>query len=337
MVRTETTGLARRLASLVGVGATAALIVTGLSAPASAAPMGAGGLSCNGITTSNVTPPEGKLVRDRWDYTSDQLAQFEEQFQSRWKALKKEGKVDIAPRVDIPVVFHVIRKDGTAAGGNIPRTMIRQQMKVLNHAYRGKSDAVSDDSARTPFHFNLAKVTRTTNANWFLHSDQFQYESAMKTELHEGGYETLNIYLTNLINVGLLGYAYLPEDQVGYLDGVVMETQSMPGGSAQPYDEGDTATHEVGHWMGLLHTFDNGCNPPGDYVEDTPYEAEPQFDCAARDSCPSQPGMDPYTNFMDYPDDACMDNFTKGQRKRMKAAWYTYRDGGGISVEMSNG
>lgn len=328
MVRTETTGLTRRLASLVGVGATAALIVTGLAAPASAAPMGASGLSCNGITANSNTPPEGKLVRDRWNYTTDQLAQFQDDLEARISQLSVEP--DINERVDIPVVFHIIREDGTAAGGNIARTMLRKQMKVLNHAYRSRSDDVSKDSARTPFHFNLADVTRTTNADWFNHSDQSAQEKAMKKALHTGGYETLNIYTTNLIGVGLLGYAFLPYDQVGYRDGVVMETQSLPGGTAARYNEGDTATHEVGHWMGLYHTFDGGCTPPGDYVPDTPYEAQPQFECEARDSCRDKPGMDPYQNFMDYPDDACMNQFTRGQRKMMINAWYTYRDGGGV-------
>jgi hypothetical protein len=96
------------------------------------------------------------------------------------------------------------------------------------------------------------------------------------------------------------------------------------------YDEGDTGTHEVGHWLGLEHTFGpgNGCTTPGDKIKDTPTEKEPQFFCVQRDSCVGAPfpGDDPITNFMDYVDDVCMDNFTAEQTKRMRKHWHAFRD-----------
>src|SRR3712207_2201713 len=120
-----------------------------------------------------------------------------------------------------------------------------------------------------------------------------QTEENAKRALHRGGPTTLNIYVGN-IGGGLLGWAYFPEPHWGnalFMDGVVMLDESMPGGRAAPYNRGDTATHEVGHWLGLYHTFDGGCFGPGDYVADTPYEKEPAFECAAdagRDSCPTR-------------------------------------------------
>ena len=109
------------------------------------------------------------------------------------------------------------------------------------------------------------------------------------------------------------------------MDGVVIARSTLPGGRAGRHSAGDSAVHETGHWLGLLHTFAGGCGPHGDRVADTAPQAKPSYACRPqRDTC-SAPGRDPVHNFMDYGDDACMDRFTAGQVVRMRDSWQRLR------------
>jgi hypothetical protein len=223
-------------------------------------------------------------------------------------------------RVTVPVYVHVVSPDGVV--GNVSDRIINDQITVLNATFAGQEGGYN-----TGFRFSLAGVTRTVNADWYYAS--ISGERPMKRALHEGGANALNMYLTTA--GPYLGWAYLPDivnKGNSYLDGVVIDWESLRGASdtyAGRYDQGETATHEVGHWLNLEHTFYGGCNAHGDYVEDTPPELTPTSGCpAGKDTC-SEPGIDPIHNYMDYSYDQCYTEFTQGQTLRMQDAWLFYR------------
>ncbi len=213
----------------------------------------------------------------------------------------------------IPVYWHTITN---SVGQGAPTgQQIDDQIAVLNAAY-----------ASSGFSFSLVAVDSPPNNSWYTCSGG-ACESQMKNALRQGGANALNIYANNM-GGGLLGWATFPSSYASapMMDGVVILTASVPGGSAAPYNLGDTATHEVGHWMGLYHTFQGGCRNPGDSVADTAAERSSAFGCPSnRNTCRFKRGNDPITNFMDYTDDLCMDEFSVGQDERMNQMFLQYR------------
>jgi hypothetical protein len=227
---------------------------------------------------------------------------------------RKSAFARAAGSVNVNVYWHVINNGTGIANGDIPQTQIDNSIAVLNAAYKN-----------TPFKFTLAGVDRTTNSTWYTCAGG-GCESKMKSALRKGGAGDLNVYSNNM-GRGLLGWATFPSSYASApkMDGVVILYSSVPGGTAAPYNQGDTLTHEAGHWFGLYHSFQGGCTSPGDSVNDTPFEGSAAYGCpSGRDTCTTA-GLDPITNFMDYTDDACMNTFSAGQADRMDALTIQYR------------
>ncbi len=250
------------------------------------------------------------------EFTDEEVQKLEAEFEAiaPWK-----DNFNAVPTAPINVYWHVINGGTSTSLGNISDAMIANQISVLNAAY-----------ASTGFKFQLVSTDRTTNATWY-NGCYGTSESTMKTATRKGTADDLNIWSCNPSG-GILGYATFPSsyNSAKTKDGVVLLHSSLPGGSAAPYNEGDTGTHEVGHWLGLYHTFQGGCSKTGDSVSDTPAEKSAAYGCpTGRNSCStnSYPGTDPIKNFMDYTDDYCMNEFSPSQATRMAAQWGSYRNG----------
>lgn len=241
------------------------------------------------------------------------------------------------PVYTIPVVFHVIqRTDGT---GNISNTLINSQVAILNEDFRALPGSLGAPGFDTEIQFVLATedpngnattgINRVTSNAYFTDPGPGAFND-MKQALNWDTDRYLNIYTNDA--AGNLGYATFPQQDAGaYLDGVVLLYSSVgrnsPGGGI--YNLGRTATHEVGHYLGLFHTFQDGCGSAGapyttgDRIADTPRQSAANFNCpAGATSCSS---ADPIENYMNYTQDSCMDRFTEEQANRMRCAIANYR------------
>ena len=270
-------------------------------------------LEIGSVSRAEAEPPVVKGDRFCGTNESREVVDFQEQ--DRGKKLKQRAERGLASDVTggvVNVYFHVVTNGST---GNLSDADISSQMRVLNNAF-----------GPWGWSFQLAGTDRTDNAEWF--NDCYSKERAMKAALHQGTADDLNVY--TCVPGPYLGYARFPSNYASQpeLDGVVLLYTSLPRGGEPNYDEGDTATHEVGHWFGLYHTFQGGCSRNGDFVDDTPAEKTPAFECpVGRDTCSRDAGLDPIENFMDYTYDSCMFTFTAGQDARMDEMFTTYRLG----------
>ena len=230
----------------------------------------------------------------------------------------------------VPVVInvraHVLKSTNPDRPYATPQ-QISDQIDVLNNAYAGGQNA---SSAKTNFSFRLYSTDVTTNTDWYWAEYGSRNEWDMKRALRQGHAYALNLYFINQVRSNeTLGWATFPQDQASRprQDGVVINVNSMPQGDYTDFNLGDTATHEIGHWLGLYHTFQGGCSAPGDEVTDTPREGEATSGCpedGTKNTCPAG-DVDPIHNFMDYANDGCMWEFTPGQSARMDMMWSTYR------------
>ena len=248
----------------------------------------------------------------------------------------------VAPTViTIPVVVHILYNTDAQ---NISDEQIHSQIQVLNEDYRRKNADASNTpseflavAADTEISFCLANVdpngfmttgitrTPTANSSFGIDNQIKQSQLGGKDPWNTATY--LNIWVGNLEGQ-LLGYAQFPGGTAS-TDGIVINYQNFGtiGTAIAPFDLGRTATHEVGHWLNLLHIWGDGGCGVDDGVSDTPLASGANIDSApcvhpSKNSCTETSGPDlpdMFQNFMDYSDDACMNLFTLGQKHRMRS------------------
>ena len=235
-------------------------------------------------------------------------------------------------KYEVQVAFHIIT--GTSGQGTQPdmNNRVADQITILNSTY-----------AKFNISFKLVSTDYTSNENWFQNASYFGEVNALNQTtqtLAKNPQKVMNVYTNNSRFLGESTFPwYKTRGTAG--DYIVMNFNALADGTGTffggKYIGGKTLVHEVGHFLGLLHTFEGGsdyCNSDqnqgctiGDQVDDTPPQKICYFDGCdlSIKSCQDKPGNDPVKNFMGYNPDNCMTEFTKGQGDRMKQSIIQYR------------
>jgi len=272
----------------------------------------------NALVPARLDEVKGRELQDTGspDLFASDLDRAFRKFQVR-KPLSTLDSTGSEPPIQIHVVLHVL--SGPSFEGNLSESVLTDQISVLNDAYQSAG-----------LRFSIAEVRRYPDSPYFA-GGCFPTTAEgirMKSELAVDPARFVNVYTCKLALPYIAGYVTLPDEfpEADPQHGVVIDYGTLPG-SAAPLDLGHTLVHELGHYFGLLHTFQGACVEPGDGISDTPAEASPAYGCEiGRDTCP-QAGADPISNFMDYSEDDCTDRFTALQNTRMRALIAAYRPG----------
>jgi hypothetical protein len=273
------------------------------------------------------------------------------------KKIQAQSSLIINGVYQIPVIVHIIHEgEAIGTGTNLSAAIIQSQIDVLNEDFRriiGTNGYNTNPvGADTQIEFCLAQrkpdgsgftpgeegINRVNGAALFGGGPYATgtIDGTIKPyNIATQGYDAadyMNLWSVD-ISGGILGYAQFPTTALGGMgcaaqnvntDGVVMDYATLGKaavtGFPGPYNEGRTATHEIGHWLGLRHIWGDGGCGVDDFCNDTPISDGSNFGCPTTNSC-TDPAPDPndmVENYMDYTDDLCMNIFTNDQKMRMR-------------------
>ncbi|GEC79629.1 M43 family zinc metalloprotease [Flavobacterium aquatile] len=277
------------------------------------------------------------------------IAPFIEQYNTVHDNASQSGGI-----IYIPVVVHVIHNgDAYGVSENINDAQVQSQITVMTQDYRRMMNTPGFNSnavgADTQIEFVLAKVDPNGNPTNGINrvnlcrdnynagsfsEIQVLIDTEVKPQTIWDPTQYMNMWSVNWDGSGLLGYAQFPSNGTtsANTDGVVAGHSYFGSRTLYPagnygdttYDEGRTMTHEVGHFLGLTHTFQGGCAAPGDNCADTPSVDAPNYGCpTGHDSC-TLGSPDMIENYMDYTDDSCMNIFTINQKAIMTSVMNSF-------------
>jgi hypothetical protein len=253
------------------------------------------------------------------------------------------GKVLTDGTVEIPVVVNILYSN---AAENLSDARIAEQIAVLNADYSGTNTDITKIPAEfqtvkagdVKIKFRLANTVRksTTKTSWV--------RDTMKKSANGGIDATspanyLNIWIVGKVVSSdgrtILGYATFPESAGLWNDGVVIPAPYFgKTGAAANFNLGRTATHEVGHYLNLIHIWgDDNCGD--DLVADTPTQTTKNYDTPSYplyNRCNGKKRSVMFMNYMDYVNDAAMFMFSAGQKTRMQAVVAASGERAGLRV-----
>ena len=225
------------------------------------------------------------------------------------KGVVQESRMD---PINVSVIWHVVY--GADGVGDVNSSTVRENAKLLD-TYIGRNIGLM-------FQLEAINYYDCVGNSSFDTSNDRGFDFRVQTRV--GGPETLNIWSVPEIEDGILGFATFPwANDTGH-DGIVIDAHAMLGVAPEdsPNNLGRVLVHEAGHWLGLVHTFEGGCDRKKwdvIQVDDLPPQDSPSSGCpVGRNSCPDHIGFDPIHNFMDYSNDACFEDFSLGQYSLMR-------------------
>ncbi len=292
------------------------------------------------VLSPTITQSQERCGTDlRWEFLKKSIPNLEKNKVDLEQKIKTNQRQLFSNSYTIPVVVHIIHKNNNEY---LSLEQINSQLEVLNQDFnRTNADATNTPAvfenvaANCNIEFCLAQRTpqnEITNGITYTSTDVSSFSLYDNRVFHDSlGGKTiwdpstyLNIYVCDLSSV--LGFASFPGG-IPSMDGIVIDFENFGtiGNLNAPYNQGRTTTHELGHYLNLLHIWGSGsCSD--DFVDDTPIQEDHNFGCPAHPSPSCSNNGDMFQNFMDYTNDACMNLFTEGQKQRMLTVLNTERE-----------